>query len=149
MDFSRLETAIVDRLKVVPELSRSRVQAWPDKANLEGIVIADSSVFVRFSDLTLDTQESKNRRASLQSGVISIQIQWLTKNLRTNGAHAFLPIIHKAINRWPAPEERIIDPPLYIDPMGFQLVGYELISKDESLWRWGAEYVASVLLQGD
>jgi hypothetical protein len=146
MDFSKLENAIVARLKAVPELSRSRVQAWPDRADLEGIVIADSCVFVRFSDLSLDPQLSNNR-TPLQPGVITVQIEWLTKHLRSNGAHGYLPSIHKAISRWPkTADPRIIDPPLFLDSMGFQLTGYELIGQADGLWRWGSEYVSSVIL---
>ena len=147
MRFGELEAAIVERLEEFPALSFARIQSWPSKANLEGLVVADASIFVRFHGLDMTPNQTQNRQPGVQNGVLRLEIQTLCKNLREGGSHEIFPLIHQALDNWPPQETRIVTPPLYLAPQGFQLSTYELIEQDDWLWHWGAMFIANVNIQ--
>jgi hypothetical protein len=147
VEFGELEDAIVARLQSISALSFARIQSWPSNANLEGLVVADASIFVRFHGLGMTLNQTQNRSTDVKNGALRLEIQTLCKKLRGGGSHEIFPSIYQAIADWPPPGLRIVAPPLYLAPQGFQLSTYELIEQDDWLWHWGAMFVANVNIQ--
>lgn len=141
MDFTNLEAAIVDRLKALPELANSRVEAWPDGADTEGIVVSDSSVFVRFKGFSAEASPMAMLRRPTRVGQIVFEIQIIAKRLRGfGGSYELAPAIVNAINGWPGSSTNLVQSPVELSPQGLEVTDYQFIKEQDRLWNWGLEF---------
>lgn len=146
MDFTNFEAAIVDRLKALPEMADVRVEAWPDGANTEGVVVSNASVFVRFKGFPVEPSPMALRRKPTRVGQITFEIQMITKRLRgPGGAYPLAAVIVGALNGWPDQSTTLTENPVELSPQGLEMTDYQFLNEVDRLWNWGLEFSINAL----
>jgi hypothetical protein len=141
VDFTNFEAAIVDRLKALPELANVRVEAWPDGADTEGLVVNNSSVFVRFKGFPVEASPMGGRRKPIRVGQVTFEIQMITKRLRgPEGSYRLAPVIAGALNGWPDASTNLVESPVELSQQGLEMTDYQFIKELDRLWNWGLEF---------
>ncbi len=129
-----VEQAIVDRLvSALP--SQVRVLAFPDQPIDQGLVRNETTVYVRFAGIELESN-GHQRSAFAQLGVVMFEVRFLVKDLRSHvGAYPLMEVCQKSLSGWLPVGSNGYSFSL----PGVQLTRMELIERfsDYALWDWG------------